>query len=362
MMSMGDDGRRRDDPTDLTIEEGVDRYIRRVARDRTESTVRTYRLDLRQFTEWCEREGIETVDELRRVDFELYQDERAAALAPASLENQMGLLKRFVEFLESIGAVDQTLHEAVHVPHATITEQSRDDKLATEDAQRLLATFRDHSNGLYGSKWHAILEVTWHTGARVGGIRALDLEDYDDEHHVLEFRHRPKTDTPLKNKRDGERDVALLPAVADALDTYIDDTRYDKHDPDGRAPLFTSRASQARLSKNGVRQWLYQATQPCWHTDDPCPHDKRRADCDWTNASIASKCPSSRSPHAIRTGSITYHRDNGFDPNDTAARVNASLRTIRRHYDKANRRDEMENRRRPQLDKLTLDSTEDTDQ
>jgi hypothetical protein len=38
--------------------------------------------------------------------------------------------------------------------------------------------------------------------------------------------------------------------------------------------------------------------------------------------------------------------------------VNASLRTIKRHYDKASRRDEMENRRRPQLGKLELDPEE----
>jgi len=184
--------------------------------------------------------------------------------------------------------------------------------------------------------------------------RTVDLEDYDDDARVLEFRHRPTHGTPLKNKRDGERDVGILPTVANVLEAYIDETRYDRHDEYGRAPLFTTRSSQGRLSENAVRTWSYQATHPCWHTDDPCPHDKVRDDCGWTVADQSSKCPSSRSPHAVRTGSITFHRNRGFEQADVARRVNASMRTIERHYDKATRREELETRRRPQLDKLSL--------
>lgn len=325
-------------------------------RDKAESTVRTYRLDLRQFVQWCDAEGIEQVSELEKIDFELYQDDRAAEIEPTSLENQMGLLKRFVKFCEDIGALPEGFHESVHVPRATVEEQSRDEKLSTEDATELLLFFRDKSNDLFGSKWHAILEVIWHTGARIGGIRALDLEDFDSEFHVLEFRHRPRQGTPLKNKQDGERDVAILPVVAEALECYIEEHRIEQHDEEGRAPLFTTRSQQARPSTNTVRAWVYQATQPCWHTDEPCPHDKRREFCDWTSSAASSKCPSSRSPHAVRTGAITFHRDRGFDPNDTSERVNASLRTIEKHYDKAARREKMENRRRPQLEKLSLNN------
>ena len=63
---------------------------------------------------------------------------------------------------------------------------------------------------------------------------------------------------------------------------------------------------------------------------------------------------SSRSPHAVRTGAITFHRNRGFEKADVARRVNASMRTIERHCDKPDRREEPETRRRPQLDKLSL--------
>lgn len=35
-------------------------------------------------------------------------------------------------------------------------------------------------------------KVLWHTGCRLGGIIALDLEDYDREANFLEFRHRSR--------------------------------------------------------------------------------------------------------------------------------------------------------------------------
>ncbi|MCY4732468.1 site-specific integrase, partial [Natronomonas gomsonensis] len=217
---------RRGPPEDLTVRDAVQKYLGRLRRDRADATVDAYRLDLRQFVLWCEDEGIEQVSDLTGYDFELYETDRSEEIASTSLENQMGLVKRFIEFCEDIGVVADGLHESVHVPRAPVSEQSRDDKLATEDAKTLLKHFRKRSNGLYGTKWHAVLEVAWHVGARIGGLRALDLDDYDSDFRVLEFRHRPNTGTPLKNKLGGERDVGILPEVSEVLDTYIEEHRH----------------------------------------------------------------------------------------------------------------------------------------
>lgn len=72
-----------------------------------------------------------------------------------------------------------------------------------------------------------------------------------------------------------------------------------------------------------------------------------------TERNHASKCPSSRPPHDIRTGSITWMLNLGWPPEDIAERVNADIETIEQHYDKANlderrrrQRDRMEKRRR----------------
>jgi len=183
-----------------------------------------------------------------------------------------------------------------------------------------------------------------------GGLRALDLQDtHLGEQPYVEFRHQKETGTALKNKMGGERPVAIPRETADALQEFIDHHRYDVRDEHGRQPLLAS--ARGRPGPNTVRVWSYLATEPCLHS--PCPHGKQRPTCKWTEYAHASKCPSSRSPHHIRTGAITWMLNLGWPPEDVAERVNATVKTIEQHYDKADPderrrrlRDRMEKRRR----------------
>lgn len=168
------------------------------------------------------------------------------------------------------------------------------------------------------------------------------LDDVDLDEGTVQFVHRPSTGTPLKNKRDGERLVAISDPVVDALRTYRARERFDKRDDHGRAPFFCAR--QGRPSFTTIRAWSYLATQPCLHTS--CPHGRARSTCDYVHRNHASKCPSSRSPHPVRTGSITWQLNRGLSVEVVAARVNASPATIRRFYDKQSDREEFEERRR----------------
>jgi hypothetical protein len=108
-----------------------------------------------------------------------------------------------------------------------------------------------------------------------------------------------------------------------------------------------------------MRAWSYLATEPCLHS--PCPHDRERASCEYVNYTHASKCPSSRSPHQIRRGSITWQLDLGIPPAVVAERVNASTDVIKLHYDAASPRERMERRRRPFIDNLDIDDDPNTD-
>ena len=76
---------------------------------------------------------------------------------------------------------------------------------------------------------------------------------------------------------------------------------------------------------------MYEATQPCMVGE--CPHGKRRPNCEWVPRNHASKCPSTRPPHAIRRGSVTWQRNLGFDAETVAARAAATPQVIRRYYD-----------------------------
>jgi len=232
----------------------------------------------------------------------------------------MWTLKAFLVWLEDLGDVEDNLAEAVRTPDLDPEDRVDDTKLATDRALALLSAYRDPTNPHYGSRIHAVFELAWLTGARVGGLRALDLRDVHldgDGGPWVEFRHRPAEGTPLKNKRSGERPVALPASTGDALETYIVEDRHDVRDDHGRQPLVAS--MQGRPTANTVRCWICQATESCVRTD--YLHGKERESCDWTRVVDASKCPSSRSPHQLRTGCVTWLLNLGWPPEDAAERV-----------------------------------------
>jgi len=338
------------DPGSLPVRDAVARYLRRRRADATDSSVYSWEYRLKLFIEWCEGVGIEQVGDLRPLDLDEYYDIRSGRVEPATLEGEMWTIKSFVEYLDQLGAVEDDLHESVRIPDVDKDDRSNDERLSEDAALALIEYFRN-DDVRRATRGHAFLEIAWHTGARIGGIRALDLRDAQLDEDYLEFTHRPETGTGLKNKRDGERPVAIPGAVSKVLREYIREHRHDVQDDEGRAPLLTS--TQGRPGKNTIRVWSYLATQPCIHS--PCPHGRERGDCEYTERPHASKCPSSRSPHKIRTGSITWQLNIGFPPEVVAERVNASIEVIEQHYDKESPHERMEQRRRKYISNMEAD-------
>jgi len=343
---MGD----RREPGKLPPREAVERYLQRRRADATEATISSWRYRLKLWVEWCEGRNIDHVEDLRRLDFDEYHAARSGAdVEPSTLEGEMWTLKKLIEYLEQLGAVETGLSEAVRIPNVSDDDLSNDARLEAGAAIPLLHHYREDP-AWRGKRNHVFLELAWNIGARIGGIVALDLRDVDLDERYVEFHHRPETGTPLKNKLDGERPVAIQQEVADVLRRYIDHHRHDVHDDHGREPLLPSQVG--RPDPNTIRVWSYQATQPCVWRD--CPHGKERESCEWTKYAHASKCPSSRSPHKIRTGSISWQLDQGVPPQVVAERVNASLDVIERHYDKTEAIERMERRRRQHIENLDL--------
>lgn len=336
-------------PAELSPRDAWQRYIDRRRPESTNHSARSYYYSLKLFVEWCEEQHLDTVAEFTGWTFESYETKRSGdGLAPITLRREMQTLKQFVEYLERIEAVDQGLSEKVHVPNVDPEDESSDKKLPREQAIGLLKHYRRTEPA---SRRHAVLEVFWHVGCRLGALRGLDVRDYYPDEQFIEFRHRPDTGTPLKNKLDGERPVALPDPVVETVDRYLRSSNYwEKHDECGRKPLFASR--QGRPGHNTVRTWMYEATLPCNFT--ACPHDRDPDECDWTKRNQSSKCPSSRSPHQIRTGSITWQLDRGVPPEVISARANVAVKTLKKHYDKASARERMERRRRRFIDELDL--------
>jgi hypothetical protein len=76
----------------------------------------------------------------------------------------------------------------------------------------------------------------------------------------------------------------------------------------------------------------------------------------------ASQCPSSRSPHQVRTGSLTWQRSRQVPIEVVAERANASPEVIRKHYDKPSEEESFQQRRQPYLDNLSFDKPTDSEE
>jgi hypothetical protein len=270
----------------------------------------------------------------------------ASENAPTTVKGKLTSLTQLLKYCESIEVVEDDLHEKVELPTLTKEEETSDDKLDEDEAGRLLEFFRN-SPRQRGTAQHVLLELMWHVGGRISCFRALDLGDWYPDERKLEFRHRPPT--RLKDGTEHERNVVVSEQVAESLDFWIERERPEKRDDNGRQPLLTT--VRGRASESTVRFWSYLATQPCLYRE--CPHNRRRPSCPYTQRSKSSKCPSSRAPHAVRTGSITWQLNRGLSYVRVAERVAASPETIRRYYDKPDY-DEQLARRRPETDRMDI--------
>lgn len=337
---------------DLTPREACERWLAKIRASRAESTVSAYHYRMKHFVEWCEEQGITSVSSLNGWNIEEFEaHRRAQGLKTTSLNNELSTLKKLLEYCARIEVVDETLPGKVVPPKVPSEEDVDNTRLAEEDALQLLDYYENNADVRY-SRGHVLLALGWFAGPpRLGAIRGLDLGDYHPDKQYVEFKHRPNEGTPLKNDAHGERAVSLPTRTVEVIDGYVKKNRNDVRDDYGREPLVTSQ--RGRPSKNAIYAWMCLTTIPCQHSQ--CPHGNDPDTCEYIDYSKASQCPSSRSPHQVRTGAITWMRNRGVPVDVVAARANASVSIIEKHYDKPNYIEEMEKRRRPYLDKLDFE-------
>jgi len=325
----------------ITPDEAVSLYLDSREGDIAISTHHRHGERLKRFLEWCDEVGFENMNRITgKKLLEYKQWRRDAGLANVTLKNQLWTLRVFLRFCETIDAVPKGMDEKIQMPTIDIGEDSRDVLLTHEEAEQILdycAKFE------YATYRHVLFHILWHTGVRTGTLMALDVDDYVSDEGYLKVVHRPETGTPLKNKDRGERQISLKRDLCDVLDDYIERNHPMVEDDSGRVPLLGT--VHGRPSKTTLQRNVYTLTRPC-HYANECPHAREPESCEATSNSSASKCPSSVSPHAIRRGSITYHR-NAEVPKDVASeRMNVSREVLDKHYDRRSKSEQREARRK----------------
>ncbi|WP_138006503.1 tyrosine-type recombinase/integrase [Halalkalirubrum salinum] len=322
-------------------ETALELYLADRENELTEATLYSHKSRLGHFVRWCDDQEIDNLNNLTGRQLHKYRLWRREEgdLSIASEKTQMDTLRVFVRWLEQVDGVEQDLSTKVRSPSLSPEQNTRHVMLDTERAKKVLAYLEKYEYATFG---HVTVALLWHTMMRVGAAHALDLDDYHPDEQYLEVCHRPETGTPIKNKEDGERLVALSEQICELLDDWIENKRPEVTDDNGREPLLAS--VQGRAHRTTLRGYCYRVTRPCAYGEE-CPHDRDPDECDATHRDAAFECPSSVSPHAIRRGSITHSLNSDMPENATSDRANVSKMVLEQHYDRRTKREKMEQRR-----------------
>ena len=287
----------------LSPADAVEMYLADREGELRDASLESHKYRLTPFAQWCDAEGITDLRDVTGRDLHAFKQYRREDVKLVTLQSQLNTLRKYLEFAASIDAVPGDLPDKVRIPTPeTRARQTRVHRDRAEDLLDYLDTYH------YATRQHALFALVWHTAKRIGGLRALDLDDLaldDPEQPHVELRHRRDTDTPLKNGNDGERDVGLKSWCVSILRDYIDERRNDVTDDHGRDPLFTT--IHGRVSEGWVRREFYSVTER--------DGGERRP------------------PHDVRRGSISDHLRRGWPIEELSERVNATPRIIRQHYD-----------------------------
>jgi len=335
--------------TPLSPEEGIDRFLRHREPSVRESTMRNARTRLRFFREWCEEREIENLNSLTGRDLADFVAWRRGDVKALTLQKQLSTIRTALRFWADVEAVQEGLAEKLHAPELPDGAESRDVALDADRAADILEYLRELH---YASRDHVVMEILWRTAMRRGALRSIDVDDLRPDDHAIVLRHRIDEGTKLKNGESGERWVYLGPSTYQVIDDYLDNPdRYDVTDEYGREPLLTT--PYGRPIGDTIYSWVNRLTQPC--RIGGCPHDRDPSDpstCDALGSDGSpSRCPSARSPHGIRRGSITHHLNTDVSPEIVSERCDVTLDVLYEHYDVRTDREKMAVRKR-QLSEL----------
>ena len=329
----------------ISPSEAVSEYLSDKRPEVTDSTYANHKHRLRVFLQWCEANDLEDMNEIQARDLHAFKQWRAQDVKLITLKNNLGTVRQFLRFCERLEVAPMGISERLAMPDIGREDEVRETLLPKQEAEEILAYCERFE---YATRRHVTFFLLWHTGMRLSSALALDIEDYKARDGWLAVKHRPDTGTPLKNKTRGERHVNLNEDVCEVLDDFIDIHHPHARDEYGRMPLLGT--EQGRMHRTTLTTNIYVLTRPCHYTNE-CPHGREQATCEATRNNHASKCPSSVSPHAIRRGSITAHR-NANVPKDVASdRMDVSGEVLDKHYDMASQ-EEKRKRRRAFLDTI----------
>jgi integrase len=327
----------------LRPDAGLNQYLLNKESEYAPNTLSTHESRLGWFVEYCQNNSIENLNSITGRTIHSYRLWRRneGDLCTVSEKHSQDTLRCFIDFLESIDAVQSGLTEKVISPSLSQGEDVRDSLIEEGRLEEILDYLSKYR---YASGEHVIWSLFGRTGMRLGTLRALDISDFYPGAATphLNVRHRPE-ETPLKNQYMGERTVASPPPCSTVLDDYLEHHHPKIKDEFGRMPLIGTK--HGRIADSTVRRWVYKWTRPCAISGD-CPHGRDINQCAAAdNSHQASKCPSAESPHTVRRTYLTRELERGVPAPILADRADLTVAVLDEYYDQRSEEKKMAQRK-----------------
>lgn len=226
-------------PESIAPADAVSMYINDRESELAAETIRSHKSRLTHWIEYCSETGIDTLDELEPLQVHQYKTWRKDRdeINHVTLKTQLDTLRVHLKWGERLQIVPDGISDAVISPSLS-SDDTRDEMLDPEVGEAILEYLKKYE---YASREHVTLQLIWHGLLRRGSLRAIDVEDCElDGNPAIQIKHRKHTGTPLKNKSDGDRWIAIKHDVAEIVNDYISNTRHDVEDNHGRTPLLST--------------------------------------------------------------------------------------------------------------------------
>jgi integrase len=159
----------------MSPHEAVNEYLADRRPDVVDSTHANHKHRLKMFLQWCEKHGLEDMNNTRGRHLHEFKKWRAKDLKPITLKNQLGTVRLFLLFCERLEVAPRGINQRLVLPDISPEDEVRETILTKEEAERIL----DYCERFeYATLRHALFYLLWHTGMRLSSALALDIEDY----------------------------------------------------------------------------------------------------------------------------------------------------------------------------------------
>jgi len=239
-----------------------------VEKNRSSNTVRTYRTDLELFLQFASNQGLKKLTELELNTFRLWlANQKEKGSSNSTISRRSSTARVFSTWAFQKGLIDSDPAIRLISPKVNKTLPKVLGQKQATALMQTAANLEDEENSMaLRMRDHAILEVLYSSGIRVGELTGLDIKDLDFTRCTMR----------VIGKGNKERVVPFGQPAKEALRSYLDESRPEFINEKSGDALFVGSRGK-RLDTRQVRRIVTSAILRVEGAPDISPHDLRHS-------------------------------------------------------------------------------------